>query len=179
MLAKFAPKDVSSSVVDNALPRATSLTPADPLMPSTYLSSPLDTILESLHDPAYVSPHDLVEAYNVISMRIRSQSQVIMHTKHRLPAFTLLGEHASLLAQALSRDVRRALSHPSSGFRTPAPFASSSTNPPMTNNDIQYARDLSILCHHALRLLSDVFSFEPLHSLFPGMRHHCTNAPTL
>ena len=145
---------------------------ADPIMSLVYLSSPLDTILESMDDPhlRYVSIHDLIEAYSVLSSRIRSQLRVIIQASQPPPALIPLKEHASFLARALTRDVRRAFINPSDRlWRTPPSGESSSTHVSMIDHEIQYARDLTILCHHALRFLSDVFVFKPLYSLFTGM----------
>ena len=93
-----------------------------------------------------------------------------------MPGLMPLQEHAPVLARALSRDVRQALISPSSH---PASLAEASVlNPPMTDHEIQYARDLSMLCHHALRFLSNVFRFKPLYLFFHGMRH-CKSTATV
>ena len=145
---------------------------ADPMTSLVYLSSPLDTILESMDDPhlRYVSLHDLIEAYSVLSSRIRTQMNVIIKANRPPPALAPLKEHAPLLARALMRDVRRAFIDPSTSLqKTPPSCESSSAHLPVIDHEIQYARDLTILCHHALRFLSDVFVFNPLYSLFTGM----------
>ena len=159
-------------LADEPLPEPPALADIlDPMRSLVYLSSPLDTILESMHDPnlRYVSLHDLIEAYSVLSERIRSQLRVIIHATHPLPALAPLEEHASVLARALTRDIRRALIDPSKLRETPPSGESSFTNAPMTDHEIQYALDLAVLCHHALRFVSDVFAFKPLYSLFSGM----------
>lgn len=142
-----------------------------PMMCQSYLSSPLETILESLndHDSEYISLHDLIEAYNVLSERIRAEAYTLVNGGQYLLAFALLKEHASSLARALRRDIQRALIDPSRDLRrTPPPGESFLTDVSMNDHEIQHARDLPMLCHHSLCVLSDVFAFEALHSLFDG-----------
>jgi hypothetical protein len=157
-----------------AVPDApTSADTVDPMMLQMYILSPLSTILESIHDPhcRFVSLHDLIEAYSVLSARIRAQLGVIIQAGHLLPALAIPKEQASLLARAVARDIQRALIDPSNNVRRTPPSAGSSLpDAPLTDYEIQFSRDLAVLCHHALRFLSDVFTFQPLYSLFPGTR---------
>ncbi|KAF5374095.1 hypothetical protein D9615_008892 [Tricholomella constricta] len=142
----------------------------DPMMCPSYLSSPLETILESLddHDHEYISFHDIIEAYTVLSTRIRAYYRVISRGDQPLPALGPLKEHAASLARALRRDIRCALVDASShSRRTPPLYESYQTDLPMSDHDIQIARNLSAVCHHGLRVLSDVFAFKALYSLFP------------
>jgi hypothetical protein len=170
--SKTMPGTSASDRTLETVPEPGSANTANPMMSPMYLSSPLDTILESMRDPnlRYVSLHDLIEAYSVFSSRIRAQLRVIIQANHPLPALAPLKEHSSVLARALTRDIRHVLIDPSNGLRrTPPSGESMFTHISMTDHEIQYARDLTILCHHALRFLSDVFVFKPLYSLFAGM----------
>jgi hypothetical protein len=170
----------SMRLVDEAILEVDLTDAADPLMSSGYLSTPLNTILESMHDPysQYISFHDLIEAYSVLSARIRAQLRVIINANQPVPALEPLKEHAFLFARALGRDIRRALIDPSNGLRITHPSGESSiTSVSMTDHEIQYGGDLAILCHHALRFLSDIFAFKALYMLFTGMHSiessHC------
>ncbi|RDB15276.1 hypothetical protein Hypma_004793 [Hypsizygus marmoreus] len=144
-------------------------TDSRPLMIPTYLSSPMETILESLddHSSQYISTHDLIDAYAVLSSRIRSQADTILQAEQPIPAFAPLIENASSLARALKRDIQRAIIDPARIFRGSPPAGESYfEETPATDHEIQYGRDSSILCHHTLRVLSDIFAFEPLYSMF-------------
>lgn len=133
--------------------------------------SPLETIIESLddqYDP--ISLHDITEAYNVFSVRIRSHIQSILQGNHTYPAFTAIKENSSKLIRALRRDIRRSLVKPTSEyhrvFSIDDPYVSDER---LNEDEIQLARNSSSLCHHALRLASDVLSFPPLFSAMPSM----------
>jgi hypothetical protein len=171
MAGTFAYNGDTTCIVGETVLEAGLADDADPMMSSVYLSSPLDTILESMHDPhlCHISLHDLIEAYSVLSARIRARLRLIVQANHPLPALEPLKENAFLLARALARDIRRALIDPSNGLQITHLGESFFTNVSITDHEIQYARDLAILCHHALRFLSDVFAFKALYSLFTGM----------
>ncbi|KAG5351604.1 hypothetical protein C0989_005611 [Termitomyces sp. Mn162] len=142
-----------------------------PSMCKSYFLSPLETILESLddYDWEYISCHDITEAYNVLSMRIRAIAPSIVHIEQPSPALISLKEHAIPLAQALKRDIRRALSNPSHNLKLSTACESWLSDISMTDHDIQHTIDLSTLCHFSLRVLSDIFAFRVLYLLFPGM----------
>jgi hypothetical protein len=143
-----------------------------PMTSITYLKSPLETLLESMVDPEseHVSIHDLIEAYNILSIRIRSQIQVILEPDQTLPALDHLKKFSTELLQSLRRDIRRALVNPSSNPRGSSLSENSllSINQ-VSESEIKYARDLSLLCHHALCFLSLVFSIQAMYSIFPSM----------
>lgn len=146
-------------------PQTTKLIYTNHLRSTDFLSSPLETILESIYDPGLdnISLHDLIEAYNTISTRIRSQARLLLQDQS-LPAIEFLREHSSSLTYALKRDLRRALvEHPTHSQE------SVSTDMPISSHDVQCARDMAALCLHALRFLSDVFVFKALYSVFAGM----------
>ncbi|GLB45466.1 hypothetical protein LshimejAT787_2300260 [Lyophyllum shimeji] len=143
---------------------------ADPVMCSSYLSSPIETLLESLddHDLEYITSHDITEAYSTLSTRIRSQARAILRPDRTLPALVPIREHAASIARALRRDIRRALVDPIHHTRkSSSPFGSYYTEMAITDHETQYARDVTTLCHHSLRVVSLIFAFEILYSLFP------------
>ncbi|KAG5650105.1 hypothetical protein H0H81_000746 [Sphagnurus paluster] len=143
---------------------------ANPMESPYYLLSPLETISESLddYDFEYISIHDIIEAYSLLSRRIRSQACLILRAGEMFPALAPFKDHAGSLARALKRDIRRALADPSRDLqRSPALFSSYRTEVSMNDHDFQNIRNLSTLCHHSLRVVSDVFAFKSLYSLFP------------
>ncbi|KAG6889883.1 hypothetical protein C0995_013858 [Termitomyces sp. Mi166 len=119
----------------------------DPSMCKSYLLSPLETILESLddYDWEYVSCHDITEAYNVLSTRIRAIAPSIVHVERPLPALFPLKEHSTSLARALKRDIRRALVDPSHSRKLSALYESYSSEVFISDHDIQHTIDLSTL----------------------------------
>lgn len=145
---------------------------ATPVLPAVYLVSPLETLLESLEDPNadYISLHDVIEAYNTLSNRIRSQACAFLDVEPSILALAPLKEHLPQLAQILRRDIRRALVDPPSDLRRGQAMEDSPVSDgSMLDDEIQHARNLATLSHHALRFLSDIFRFPALYSLFPGV----------
>jgi hypothetical protein len=146
-------------------PQAAQSAYTNPLEAADFLSSPLETILESIYDPGLdnISLHDLIEAYSTLSTRIRLQARFLLQDQP-FAAIESLQEHSSSLTYALRRDLRRALLDPSSHSQQ-----SQFTDISISSHEIQYARAIAALCLHALRFLSDVFVFKALYSVFSGM----------
>ena len=137
-----------------------------------YFSSPLNTLLESLHDPDcnQVMFHDIVEAYDCFSDRIRSVATPLMqgqttHTAH--PALKIIGECSFDLAQVLKRDLRRAVASPSS--QSQQSFHMYSYGSDGTSLNAYHALDFARLAERALCLISDICIFRDLYSLFSGV----------
>jgi hypothetical protein len=152
----------------------------DPMTSIAYLNSPLETLLESIDDPEseHISLHDLTEAYNILSNRIRSQMRVILEASQPLPAFNPLKQNSPQLTQSLRRDIRRALIDPSSTSRASSSLENSLlSNSQVSEDEIKYARDLSSLCHHTLRFLSLVFTVPAMYSIFPSVYNPSKSMP--
>lgn len=150
------------------------------------LQSPLETLLESLSpsDSDCITLHDLAEAYNIFLHRLRyllpslvNQPPTDLNKNPTASIFTPLRAHASQLLECLQRDIRRVLVDPRSLESGSNPYSMGynsihpDTNPDshdMTVDEIQYARDLCSVSHSALHLLSMIFTFLPLRSVFPG-----------
>ena len=136
-----------------------------------YFSSPLNTLLESLHDPDcnQVMFHDIMEAYDCFSDRIRSVAKPLqvqtIHEDH--PALKIIGECSSGLVQVLKRDLRRAIAAPSSQSQHSFHMYSYGSNG--TSLNAYHALDFARLAEHALCLISDICIFRALYSLFSGM----------
>lgn len=136
-----------------------------------YFSSPLNTLLESLHDPDcnQIMFHDIMEAYDSFSDRIRSVAKPLMQvqtTDTAHPALKIIGECSSDLVQVLKRDLRRAAS-PSSQSQQSFHMYSYGSNG--TSLNAYHALDFARLAEHALCLISDICIFKALYSLFSGM----------
>ncbi|KAJ7134791.1 hypothetical protein C8R44DRAFT_771481 [Mycena epipterygia] len=139
-----------------------------PLACPTYFMSPAETILESTGPNAHdVSFHDLIEAYNTFSNRIRSQIRVILSVDAPQPALVSLKEYSHEMGKALRRDLKRIREQPSpQSRRTSFLDESFQSITEADEEDIRVARDLALLGHHVLRFLSEIFSFPPLYSIF-------------
>ncbi|KAG2361697.1 hypothetical protein BDR07DRAFT_1461296 [Suillus spraguei] len=142
---------------------------ATPLHDTTYLTSPLDSIVNSLEPNSLHSNHDLLDAYNTFSNRIRAEAQELQQSSALLPALEFLRIKAHAFSQALRRDI--ALAHidpfiPPRVFTSGESLLSESRKP--TADVVKHAGDLSALCQQALCALSDVFRFHNLYSLFSG-----------
>lgn len=142
------------------------LSDSNPLYRSHYLLGPIETIVCSRRALAsgHISLHDLMEAYRALSMRIRDSSGHLSAVSDAFPALESLREKGADVASALRRDISRALriSVWQSSDDSSAPTAGTVGCELTTHN----AMDFSILCHYALRLLSEIFRLPALSSLF-------------
>ncbi|KAJ7625389.1 hypothetical protein DFH06DRAFT_1058831 [Mycena polygramma] len=140
----------------------------DPLASPAFFMSPAETLLESTGPNAdSISFHDLIEAYNTFSLRIKSQIRVIMEAEASPCSLVSLKEYSHQLSEALQRDLKRARDEPLSQSRRTS-FAQDSfqTNPEMDEEEIRVARELALLSQQLLCFLSNIFSFRPLYSIF-------------
>ena len=135
-------------------------------MSETYFASPLQTLSESIKDPGqdWITTHDLVEAYNVLSARIRSHVHDILIVDKPLPPLAIFKEHSSQIAECISRDLERLL---------PSPFESSQhagrsyySDRSLSGDDLYIATNNATLCHHTLRFMTDIFTFQSLYCNF-------------
>ncbi|KAF8968954.1 hypothetical protein BDZ97DRAFT_1915653 [Flammula alnicola] len=140
----------------------------------TYFSSPIRTLSESIKDPGQrcMSTHDLVEAYNVLSTRMRSLIHDIISTDEPLPFLSTFKDQSSDIAQCLSRDIQRLLpsifdSQPHQhSFMDQSYYSEVS----MDDDDFQTIADNMTLCQYALRFASDIFVFPVVYSNFTDMQ---------
>lgn len=167
---------VTKSTLDTSLKRHAqmSVTPAKitaPLEDPSYLLSTVETIVDSINDRSLISAHDLLDAYNTFSSRIRFQSQALQDCDRQLPALDCLKLHNDVFLQALQRDIRLAHVDPFLALLRPTISSDEAihTGPSLTNTRIdakQCARNSSLLCNHALCALAAIFRFPALYSLF-------------
>lgn len=161
-------KNSTTAIPSAGMPPAAKPPTDSPLACPTYFMSPAETILESTGPNAHdVSSHDLIEAYNTFSNRIRSQIRIILSVKAPQPALISLKEYSHEMGEALRRDLKRIREQPSpQSRRTSFLDESFQTITEADEEDIRVARDLALLSHHVLRFLSEIFSFPPLYSIF-------------
>jgi hypothetical protein len=136
---------------------------------TTYLTSPLQSIINSLKPNSPHSNHDLLDAYNTFSNRIRAEALELQQSSASLPALEFLRINAHVFSQALRRDI--ALAHidpfiPPRAFTLGESLFSEARQ--STVDVVEYAGDSSALCQLALCALSEVFRFRNLYSLFSG-----------
>ena len=145
----------------------------NPMQSATYFKSPIETLLESteVDGSDHISQHDLLEAYNTLQTRIRSQIQAICQSDPDSLAWNAVKLCSSQILQVLRRDIRRALVIPPSALKKSSLEGSlASSHPEITVDDVKNAADSSLVCHQSLRLLSDLFRFPPLYSIFSSMQ---------
>ncbi|KAI0826919.1 hypothetical protein BC628DRAFT_1436598 [Trametes gibbosa] len=144
---------------------------SSPLAHHTYFRSPIATILSSLNSTSdYITIYDLVDAYNTFSRRITAASTLLQECA-RYPALRSLEDNAETLAHCIQRDIRRIFTDSKttnipidgSGATFPVPSTASC----VSQRVLRSSRDITVLCRYALQLLSNLFRFSSLHSLFP------------
>jgi len=131
----------------------------------TYFASPIQTLTESIKDPRqdWITTHDLVEAYNVLSTRIRSQIHDILRVDKPLPQLAIFKEQSSQIVECISRDLERLLPSP---FESQHGGRSYYSDRSLSDDDLYVAINHATLCHHALRFMTDIFTFQFLYSNF-------------
>ncbi|KAI0917111.1 hypothetical protein AcW1_007609 [Taiwanofungus camphoratus] len=139
-----------------------------------YFDAPIATLLESIEDFAsdHIFIHDVAQAYSIFCLQIKAIAKSIYNNTHEIPALHLIKQHAGSIVQCLRRDIRRSLVDPfpelrRSGNSIPDSVALSTQE--VSEEEMKYAVDLSIVCHYALQLLSDIFKFPVLSSLFSAI----------
>ena len=133
-------------------------------MPETYFASPIQTLSESVKDPGqnWITAHDLVEAYNVLSARIRSHIHDILVDDNSLPSLAIFKAQASQIAECVSRDLERLLPSPFESEHGRSYYSDGS----LSGDELYNATNNATLCHHALRFMTDIFTFQSLYSNF-------------
>lgn len=147
--------------------------PETSLAIQTFFKSPVLTLLESLEDldADHVSMHDLLEAYAVLSNRIKITAHLLIEIDAEHPALNFLGQHSRSVAECLHRDVRRAFAEPlpqSSNQDAAIPTSFDLLPEEASLNLEKQVVDMSAVCHAALVVVSNIFRFKALSALFPG-----------
>lgn len=138
-----------------------------------YLQSPISTLLKSWDDPTpdEISMHDIAQAYATVHDRLKVLARFgegeACHT-----ALETLTQNATRIGQCLLRDMARTLHNPiprpqvHHGGHAPESLISSA--PEHSDDDLQYAYDLSCVAQHALLLLALVARVPQFWSVFSG-----------
>jgi hypothetical protein len=133
-----------------------------------FLASPIRTLCESINDPQqdFISDIDIVEAYSVLCARIRSRRGDVADTKTR-EALSGLEADLPFFVLCISRDVQRVLPNPFDS----APRHRQSVSQSYDADRSVYGDDRPpaidhMLCQNALRLMSDLFLYPALYSMF-------------
>lgn len=143
--------------------------PTDPLVNLHYLDSPVARIIAA--DDAM---RDLIEAYNVLGARLRASVSGETDADASWPLFQPLRKHRDALAEAICRDLGRALEDPLPEEETreqvralPSPEKSPKKRG-MTAEQAKHARDLCAIAHAVLKLLAAVFTLPCIYGVFEG-----------
>jgi hypothetical protein len=150
--------------------------PGDPLSDLHYLDRPVNKILAQCSTLA-----DLIEAYSVLTARLRAAVQESTDSSCSWPLFQPLRKNRAAFVNAVVRDLGRALVDPMEGrdqsdCSTPEPRSSlpSPEKSPrkkrcgMDEVQVKYARDLATVSHAVTKLLGLVFTLPAVYGLFDG-----------
>lgn len=144
-------------------------------MSETYFASPIQTLSESIKDPGQdrITTHDLVEAYNVLSTKIRSQIHEILNVDKPLPPLAIFKEQSPQIVECISRDLERLLPSP---FESQHAGRSYYSDHSLSGDELHIATNNAMLCHYALRFMTDIFTFRSLYSNFTSMSCKCLSS---
>lgn len=164
-------------ICDDYKPREVTPEPGDPLCNLTYLNHPVSRIVAS-----DAPLKDLIEAYNILAARLRSNVTDSTDADASWPLFQPLRKNKDAFVNAVVRDLGRALVDPLGGDgdqqprgeeRILAPLPSPNNTPKkkkdgMTAEQVKHARDLCTVSHSVIRLLSVVWTLPAVYGIFSG-----------
>lgn len=164
-------------ICDDYKPREVTPEPGDPLCNLTYLDHPVSRIVAS-----DAPLKDLIEAYNILAARLRSNVTDSTDADASWPLFQPLRKNKDAFVNAVVRDLGRALVDPLGGDgdqqprgeeRILAPLPSPNNTPKkkkdgMTAEQVKHARDLCTVSHSVIRLLSVVWTLPAVYGIFSG-----------
>lgn len=139
----------------------------------TFFKSPVNSLLNTLGEDTFehTSAHDLLDAYNTFSYRIKAVAGSLASDCEGYPSLQVLKNNAVALGRCMQRDIRRAFADPLASNSRVARLGSISTSPSQATNTppeiINAARETSMLCQYALQLVSNIFCLPGLFILFP------------
>jgi hypothetical protein len=127
--------------------------------------SPVDILSSSLDDSnkERITIHDLVDAYSVMASTLKT---IILQNRNTEISFIDIGpikSRLSLFVCAMRRDVKRVLYSPFNEGEI--------STDGLSSRQIRCAKDLAILSHHALRVLSQLLSFRFFLPTFKSESH--------
>ena len=150
--------------------------PTQPLSDLHYLDGPVNKILSECS-----TLPDLIEAYSVLTARLRATVQESTDSNCSWPLFQPLRKHRAAFVDAVVRDLGRALVDPMEGcdiVRCSSPEPQSSLPSPeksprkkrcgMNEEQVKYARDLATVSHAVIKLIGLAFTLPAVYGLFDG-----------
>jgi hypothetical protein len=160
--------------------------PADPLSDPSYLESPFSRILAK-----DASLRDVVEAYSVLTARIKPALAGATDVDASWPLFQPMRQNISAIANAIIRDISRATEAlPSSPpdpeqereeqmVLLPSPEKSPKKKKGMSAEQVKHARDLCNASHAALKFVAVVFTNPAVYRVFSGAYYVQASLATL
>lgn len=152
--------------------RETTPEPSDPLTDLSYLENPVANIVASGS-----SLRDLIEAYSVLTARLKAAVTGTTDADASWPLFQPLRKNRQAVVDALVRDLGRALVDPGAAegeckeerVLLPSPKSS----PPkrrhgMSAEQVKYARDLCTTCHAVIKMLAVMLTLPAIYRVFTG-----------
>jgi hypothetical protein len=150
--------------------------PGDPLSDLHYLDRPVNKILA----PCSTLP-DLIEAYSVLTARLRAAVQETTDSNCSWPLFQPIRKRRLAFVDSVVRDLGRVLVDPMDGddrLGCPEPEPLSALPSPeksprkrrcgMNEEQAKYSRDLVTVSHAVIKFLGLVFTLPAVYSLFDG-----------
>ena len=152
--------------------------PSDPLSDLHYLDRPVNKILAQCS-----TLPDLIEAYSVLTARLRAAVQETTDSNCSWPLFQPIRKHRLAFVDSVIRDLGRALVDPMDGddqllVGCPEPEPPSALPSPeksprkrrcgMSEEQVKYARDLVTVSHAVIKFLGLVFTLPAVYGLFDG-----------
>ncbi|KAH9060473.1 hypothetical protein EDB87DRAFT_1616129 [Lactarius vividus] len=148
--------------------------PIQPLSDLHYLDAPVNKILSECS-----TLPDLIEAYSVLTARLRAAVQESTDSSCSWPLFQPLRKHHTAFVDVIVRDLGRALVDPMEGcdiVKCSSPEPQSSLPSPeksprkkrcgMNEEQVKYARDLATVSHTVIKLIGLVFTLPAVYGLF-------------
>ena len=150
--------------------------PIQPLSDLHYLDGPVNKILSECS-----TLPDLIEAYSVLTARLRAAVQESTDSNCSWPLFQPLRKYRTGFVDAVVRDLGRALIDPMEGcdiVRCSSPEPQSSLPSPeksprkkrcgMNEEQVKYARDLATVSHAVIKFIALAFTLPAVYGLFDG-----------
>jgi hypothetical protein len=152
--------------------------PGDPLSDLNYLDRPVNKILAQCS-----TLPDLIEAYSVLTARLRAAVQETTDNNCSWPLFQPIRKRRLAFVDSVIRDLGRALVDPMDGDdqlgcpgsapEPPSALPSPEKSPQkrrcgMDEDQVKYARDLVTVSHAVIKFLGLVFTLPAVYGLFDG-----------
>ena len=150
--------------------------PGDPLSDLHYLDRPVNKILAQCS-----TLPDLIEAYCVLTARLRAAVQETTDSNCSWPLFQPIRKRRLAFVNSVIRDLGRALIDPMDGDdqldylerELPSALPSPEKSPRkkrcgMSEEQVKYARDLATVSHAVIKFLGLIFTLPAVYGLFDG-----------